>query len=415
MQRRAAMGALAIVAVVFLLGLFVILLPRPGDATPVDRVASGDSALSVALDRVERADNLAATEPDAALEYYREAWTEVAQARGTGLSAPALDELERRVRQGMDALYGAHPLEVETITELPEGADPADLVEDSRKGALYIDQSLPGIVRVNPSNGKSTEVVLEGDKAASGGNMRIGRPVQLEDGGSRVVITDDQARPWRWSPSNATGSGTLARINLQGTPTFSEDHGDVAAYTPSTGDYRLYVAEPSQNQILRFQQTLDGSAFSQPSGYLTTPSAEVEDFGQLYVDFDLYALLDGVVRRYENGRYDGVFMPEEPPDATDLRPGHDFQRMAGTYTGNSGGRLYLYDALHDRIVGFSKEDGSYVGQWSPGPDGPSMDDLRGMYVIRGKVSKKKRQETRGPDTLVWVTPEGIYRAILKTD
>jgi hypothetical protein len=414
-RRRAAMGALAIVAVVFLLGVFVILVPRGGDATPVERVASGDSALSVALDRAERADNLLATEPEAALEYYREAWTEVARARATGLSAPALDELERRVRTGMDSLYGAHTLVTETIAKLPDGADPVDLVEDSRKGALYIDRAIPGIVRVNTSNGKSNEVVLEGDKPASGGNVRIGLPTQLEDGGSHIVITDDQARPWRWSPSNATGAGTLARITLQGSPTFAEDHGDVAAYTPSTGGYRLYVADPAQNQVMRYQQTLDGSAFSEPSGYLTTPSAEVADVGQLYVDFDVYALIEDTVRRYEGGKYDGAFMLAEPRDIEDLRPGHAYVRMAGAGTANSGGNLYLYDEVHHRIVGFEKSDGSYLGQWLPGEDGPQMDDLRGMYVIPGKVVKKRRQETREPDTLVWMTPEGIYRSVLATD
>jgi hypothetical protein len=414
-HRRAAMGALAIVAVVFLLGLVVILVPRGGDAMPVERVASGDSALSVALDRTDRADNLLSTEPDAALEYYREAWAEVASARGSGLSAPALDELETRVRAGMDGLYGAHPLAPETIVELRGGADPTDLVEDSRKGALYIDRDLPGIVRVNPSNGKSTEVVLEGDKPASGGNLRIGMPMQLEDGGPHIVITDDKARPWRWSPSNSTGAGTLARLTLQGSPTFSEDHGDVAAYTPSTGGYRLYVAEPSMNQIMRYQQTLDGSAFSEPSGYLATPSSEVADFGQLYVDFDVYALIEDTVRRYHLEKYDGGFMLEEPPDAGDLRPGHDYLRIAGAGTASSGGRLYVYDDLHHRIVGFSKADGSYLGQWFPSAGDSSREDLRGMYVIPGKVVRKRKQETRGPDTLVWVTPEGMFRAVLATN
>jgi hypothetical protein len=413
-QRRAAMGALAIVGVVFLLGLFVILVPRGGDATTVDRVASGDSALSVALDRTERADNLLTTEPDAALEYYREAWAEVVRARQTGLSAPALDDLERRVRGGMDTLYGAHTLVPERLAGVPDGADPVDLVEDSRKGALYIDRSLPGVVRVNPANGKSTEVVLEGDKPSSGGDLRIGRPVQVEDGGPHVVITDDKSRPWRWSPSNGSGAGTLARVTLQGDPTFSEEHGDVAAYTPPGETYFLYVADPSQNQIVRYQPTLDGSSFT-PSGYLTTPSAEVADFSQLYVDFNVYTLIDDSVRRYERGKYDGVFAPEEPPDAGDLRPGHDYQRMAGSGTSNSEGRLYLYDARHARIVGFSKTDGSYLGQWVTGPDDASMEDLRGMYVIPGKVVKKKRQQTRQPDTLVWVTPEGVYRAVLTLD
>jgi hypothetical protein len=414
-RRRAAMGALAIVAVVFLLGAFVILVPRGGDATPPERVASGDSALSVALDRTQRADNLLATEPDAALEYYREAWAEVARARATGLSAPALDDLERRVRKGMDSLFGAHTLVTETITKLPDGADPVDLVEDSRRGALYIDRAIPGVVRVNPSNGKSTEVVLEGDKPASGGNVRMGMPTQLEDGGAHIVVTDDQARPWRWSPSNATGAGTLARITLQGSPTFAEDHGDVAAYAPSTGGYRIYVADPAQNQVMRYEQTLDGSAFSQPSGYLITPSAEVAEFGQLYVDFDVYALIEDSVRRYDRGKYDGAFLLAEPPDAEDLRPGHDWTRVAGSGTRASGGNLYLYDEVHHRIVGFEKSDGSYVGQWLPGEGDPQMDDLRGMYVIPGKVVKKRRQETREPDTLVWMTPQGIYRSVLATD
>ena len=133
--------------------------------------------------------------------------------------------------------------------------------------------------------------------------------MQIEAGGPDIVIVDDQARPWRWRPSNSAGAGTLNRLTLQGDPTFGEDHGDVAAYSPSTGGYRLYVAEPSRNQILRYQQTLDGSAFSPPSTYLATPSAEVADFGQLYVDFDVYALLDNTLRRYRLEKYDGGFSP----------------------------------------------------------------------------------------------------------
>jgi hypothetical protein len=412
-QRRAAAGALAIVAVVLLLGVIVILVPRGGDALPVERVASGDSALSVALDRTDRADNLVATEPDAALEFYREAWTEVSSARASGLSAPALDDLERRVRAGMDRLYGAHTLTPETVVEFKGDADPVDLVEDSRKGALYIDRNLPGIVRVNLANGKSTDVVLEGDKPASGGNLRIGTPLQLEDAGPHVIITDDQARPWRWSPSNAGGAGTLARVTLQGEPTFAEDHGDVAAYMPSTGGYRIYVIDPGQNQVMRYQQTLDGSSFV-GSGYLATPSSEVADFAQLYVDYDVYALIEDSVRRYHIEKYDGAFMLDEPPDAEDLRPGHEYQRMTGRGTAGTDGRLYLYDAEHGRVVGFSKADGSYVGQWAPSIDDESMEDLRGMYVIPGKVTRKKKQETREPDTLVWVTPRGVYRAVLAT-
>jgi hypothetical protein len=37
-----------------------------------------------------------------------------------------------------------------------------------------------------------------------------------------------------------------------------------------------------------------------------------------------------------------------------------------------------------------------------------MHDVRGMYVIPGKVTKKQREA----DTLVWVTPEGVYSSAL---
>jgi hypothetical protein len=409
-QRRAAIGALALVAIILLLGLFVIVVPRGGASTPVERVASGDSALTVALDRAERADNLAATEPDAALDFYREAWDEIVRARATGLAAPALDELERRVRSGLDGLYGARTPVTSKVAAMPRGADPVGLVRDPRGGAYYIDQAAEAVIRVNTENGKAAEVIHRGDAPAAGGNSTIGVPVQLEAGGPDVVVIDDEARPWRWRPSNSAGAGTLNRLTLQGSPTFGDDHGDVAAYSPNTGGYRLYVAEPSRNQIMRYQQTLDGSAFSPPSTYLATPSSEVADFGQIYVDFDVYALIDDTLRRYRLEKYDGGFALEELPDDADIRPGHDFRIVAGAGTATSGGRVYLYDALHGRVVGFGKEDGAYIGQWAPGPDEPSMADMRGMYVIPGRMEKKRRD----PDTLVWMTPQGIFSSVLAT-
>ena len=165
----------------------------------------------------------------------------------------------------------------------------------------------------------------------------------------------------------------------------------------------MYVVEPSRRQILRYQQTFDGSAFQVPSPYLVTESDEVADFRELHIDSDLYALAADGVQKYEFGRFQ-PFSLEEMPDEADLLPGHDFRLLTGTGSDSTGGLLYLYDAKWDRVVVFDKADGDYVRQWLPGPDGPSMDDMRGLVVVPG--SKKR------PDTLYWMTPEGIFDASL---
>ncbi len=409
-QRRAAMGLLALVGVVFILGLFMVFAPRGGDVTEVEQISTSDNALATALDSAERADNLITTEPASALEFYRQAWSEITRARSTGLSAPALDELETRVGDGLDTLYGMHKPDIKKITGLAEGTDPEGLVQGPNDGAIFIDRATATAVRVNIKNGKPADIVHEGDKPR-GSKQAIEEPVELTAAGPDVVIVDDKARPWRWRPSNSQGAGTLAKLTLQGSPTFAADHGDVEAFPAVSGDYRIYVVDPAMNQVMRYQQTLDRSAFSAPSSYLTSPTTEVADFDQLYIDYDVYALIDNGLRRHEFGKYDGTFALAEPPDGEDLRPGHDYQLVSGSGRQSTLGRAYLYDTKYDRIIGFNKSDGSYLGQWKPADDGGQMDDIRGMYVIEGRLNKKGTK--RGMDTLVWITPDGLYSAKLE--
>jgi hypothetical protein len=410
-RRHAAMGLLALVVLVFVVGLVLMLVPRGGDVTEIRQVAGSDSALAAAQDSVERADNLISTDEALALDFYREAWAEVSRARDTGLAAGALDTLESRVIAGLDRIYDAHTPAIKHIGTPHKGADPFDLVRESApsRGAVYIDRARGSVVRVNPKSGKKTEIIRAGDEPRTG-SKAIGVPVQLTDSNSEVIVIDDKARPWRWRPSNSAGAGTLVKLTLQGSPTFRADHGDVEAYSVGSSTYRMYVAEPSLNQIMRYQQTLDRSAFSPPSPYLASQSSEVADFDQLYIDYDVYVLIDDVVRRYKLEKYDGTFALGDLPDVGDIRPDHDYQLVAGSGSGPSNnGRLYLYDALHDRIVGFNKTDGGYIGQWAPPSGGTEMDDVRGMYVIDGDIKKGKRK----PDTLMWVTPSGVYRALLR--
>jgi hypothetical protein len=408
-RRRAAMGLLALVVVVLVAGLVLALVPRGNDVTTPRQVAGSDSALSAALDATNRADNLLATDPTTALELYREAWTEIGQASSTGLSAPALAELEDRVGSGLDQLYLTKAPKIERLATLPDGMDPAYLVQGPRNGAIFIDRASGSVYRANLKDGKIPRIVKSGQKASGG--KAIGVPVQLTNTEHEVIIVDDNARPFRWRPSNSAGAGTLTRISLRGRSGFEPDHGDVEAYDQGGNSlYRLYVAEPSLNQVLRYIQTLDGSSFDEPSELLASQASEVADFDQLYIDFDLYALFDDSLRRYSYGRYDGSFALGDLPDDGDLRPGHDYTIVDGSGTQGTLGRVYLYDAAHGRIVGFDKADGAYIGQWTPAGEGTEMDDVRGMYVVEGGLNAKGTK--RRNDTLIWITPKGIYRATL---
>jgi hypothetical protein len=399
-QRRAALAILAFVGIVLVLGLLVMLLPRGAERSP-EQVAGGDSALAVASDRALRAANLAASEPTEAIKLYREAFDEISRARAVGIRATALDQLETDVSDGLGALYGARVPDAREATAFGEGVDPVGLTRGPDGAAYYIDRQQSSVNRVDMRDGDDVEVVFRGDKAVSGGS-RIGVPEQIETGGLEVVVVDDAAKAWRWRPSDETGRGTLARLDFIGGSTWGEDHGDVETYTDPNG-YRIYVVEPSQRQILRYQPTLDQSSFMAPTDYLITESDEVAGFRQLHIDFDLWALTEEGVQKYKNGRYEGGFMLEEPPDASDLRPGHDYRLIGGTGT-DASGRLYLYDAQWSRLVVFDKATGRYLAQWVPGPDGPSMEDMRGFYV-----TPKARQR---PETVVWLTPEGIHEAQL---
>jgi hypothetical protein len=406
-RRRAAMGLLALVVVVFVVGIVLTLVPRGADVREVGQIAGSDSALGTALDAADRADNLLQTEPGTAMEYYQEAWTEIERARATGLAAAALDELEDRVRDGLDSLYNAKTVKVTRLAKLPSGLDPAYLVSDDRGGAVFLDQTDGTVYRTNLKSGDTAKIVTAGDKASGG--KTIGTPTQLSVA-DYVIVVDDKGRPFRWSPSNSAGAGTLAKINIRGRAGFESDHGDIEAYKPPVGNYRIYVAEPSLNQIMKYSQDFDGSSFAAPAPWLSSASSEVANIDQLYIDFDMYTLFDDTLRRYVAGKWDGSFALAELPDDDDLRPGHDYRMVGGSGSDSSMGRAYVYDAKHGRIIGFDKVDGSYIGQWYPQDDGKQMDDVRGMYVIAGGLNKKGTK--RKPDQIVWVTPDGIYRTTL---
>ena len=191
-------------------------------------------------------------------------------------------------------------------------------------------------------------------------------------------------------------------MRLQGKSSLPDGHGPVAAFDPQAGQYRLYAVDQEGDQILRYQQTFDGSSFQPPSPYLTRADAEVDSIDQLYLDFDLYALADGELQRYTYGRRDWMWMP------ADLG-GTDYRLLGGSGSRTNDGRLYLYDAAGTQVIGLAKVDGEVIGRWTPDAESRALEDVRGMYIVEGGLSKKGKRKN---DTLVWITPEAIHRAKL---
>ncbi len=267
-------------------------------------------------------------------------------------------------------------------------------------GAYLIDEGGGSVWRVNTGTGKAFEIVQPGDRP-QGSDDAIGRPAQLADAGEEIVIVDDDGRLWRWQQENRKAAGTLSALQLSEVSTLPRGHGPLAAYVPAVGDYRLYVVDPAADQILRYQQTFGGGAFLPPSAYIERPDAGVDAIDQLHLDFDLYALAGNEIQRYQYGRRDWMWRPQDIG-------GTDYRLLSGSGRQSTDGRLYLYDAAGERIVGLGKAGGSALARWQVG-DG-SMADVRGMYVIEGGLNK--RGERRN-DTLVWVTPSGLYQARLR--
>ncbi len=284
------------------------------------------------------------------------------------------------------------------VTSLPDGTQPTSLALGPKGDAYFIDAATGSVRLVNIKSGKVYQIVGPGDRA-DGAERAIGRPTQLTGAGAEVVIVDDSRHAWSWRPQGRKGGGTLAPLQFQEAEVLPD--GPAAAYDPQVGDYRLYVVDAAAHQIIRFQQTLGGSSFSAPSDYLVRPDAGVDDIEQLYLDFDLYALAGDEIQRYQYGRRDWMWTPQDAGAG-------DYRLLAGSGRQSSEGRLYVYDARDDRIIGVAKADGSRVASWQTG-DG-SMHDVRGMYVIEGGLNKKG---VRKHDTLVWITPSGLYQARLR--
>lgn len=402
-QRRAALAILALLAAVVTLGVIVWSLPR-GVEREITTVSAAEAAFIAAQEAAAQAADAAERGDSRAAGLYRDAWRDLRRAEAAGLPAQATAELAAQIRAGLDGQYLSRVGQTRLVVALPEGADPGGAVRGP-DGAIYtFDWTTNAVTRVDVENGVTVEIGRAGE--ASWVNMNA--ISILSSGGPDVILLDVAGEAWRWRPSNKRGRGTLAPLRIGGDVSWGDDITDVGTFLlpgQSTGGlYNLYVADPSSDQILRYNPTGDGSGFTPPTNYLVTDNPAVATFRKILVDGDIYALTDSAVLKYYGGRLQADFSLETPPDDGDLRPGHDYRLIRGT-PGRGVGSLYILDARWGRVLVFDKQTGRYQGQWSTGEGGPSMLDARGLVMVPPKRAKD-------PVIVYWVSPEGVFETRL---
>ncbi|MEO7117536.1 MAG: hypothetical protein ABIZ34_01045 [Candidatus Limnocylindrales bacterium] len=418
-QRRAAIAFLAFLTVVLALVLFLRFVPRGSESPPVEQVTSGDAALLEArnlTDTVEN-DDLIVSAPERALDLLRKAWADLKIAEEKGIPAADITPERARVSTGLDSLYGTQHLRATIVASLSSGdqpPDPEDMVLGPDGVAYVVDRSdaARNIQRVDPETGARVVVVRPGD----GGGEGIGTPRLLAVGGPDLFIIDIRGNLWRWRPSDSTGRGTLGQINVAGDVEWGTRIIDFGTFPQATGGelYNLYVVDPDGQQILKYQPTLDGSGYLEPTNYLSTDNEDVASFRQLYIDGSLFALTGDNVIRHVAGQV-RPYELDTPPDEPDLRPGHEYLAFDGTGVQDTG-RLYVWDTSHARLLIYDKSDGAFLEQWVAAP-GTDLSDVRGFYVVEDDVTPDPSPTgittpPTTPPTVVWLTSDSVMQSQL---
>jgi hypothetical protein len=415
-QRRAAVAFLGFLGVILVLGLLVFIAPR-GTETPIARVNAGEEALLSAQQLTDQVtdDSLITDDPPRALTLLQDAWEELEQAEETGVPLSDVSPIRERVAAGLDELYGTNHMAATLVARISGGGvqDPQDLVLGPDGAAYVLDQQARTVSRVDPETGATAVIVTAGDGSGEG----IGTPMMLSVGGPDLLISDIRSNLWRWRPSDDTGRGTLGPVVVSDDVAWGDDIIDINTFLlpdqAEDGLYRLYVTDPSSDQILSYQPTADGSGFSTPSDYLAAANEDLDEFRQMLIDGNLYGLTEDDVVKHLSGRVQD-FSLGVPPDGGDLRPGRDYRLFAGP-GGIGEGSLYVWDAEHSRLLVFRKSDGGFVEQWFTGARMPLLEDLRGLYVLQPAaptVAEGEDPLPAEPATAYWLTADALYRSPL---
>ena len=398
-RRRASIAAIALVAVIVVLGALVWYLGPFRTESPTNNTPDAAAALADATDKANQvfgSGDLLHTDPTTAQQLLQTAWDDLDGAKN-GVDATAWNRVETEVANGLDTLFSTTPVAGTRFYGAPAGELISGLVVGPDSAAYAIVGT--GVVRVDSSNGSVATIVQTGSGSAQG----MANPRLLATGAADLLILDSNGALWRWRPSDAQGGGTLGQINVTGDVRWGPDVVDIATFVINADQdsYRLYVPYPPEQQILRYEPTADLSGFSAPNPYFTS-NQDVSALKQLMIDGDVYAVTEPALKRYFSGA-DSGFSLDPAPDDQNMRPGHLYEMVAAT--GSKGnGDLFLWDKQWSRILVYDKVNGTYSQQYIAANGAPPFSDLAGMYIVDRGVTQ--------PPILVWARPDGLYQVAL---
>ncbi len=397
-QRRMAIALIGFLTVLLVLGVGIVIFPR-GKEDPVVLLTQGERAFGEARSGATRGLSLLVGDPVKAQEACSNAWNALTRAREGGVLAETLAPVERQITECLDTLYAVRHPRAQLLYDTSD-MEPRlkSLVQGPDRQAFFIDNDSRAVWRVTVRNGEGEPVIKEKDGRGGG----VGVPRLLATGGADLVVLDDAGNTWRWRRQDVP----LAILRMPADPVLGDDALAMEAYVTDADAnvYNLYIADPSENQIVRYSPELGGSGFTDASRYLASDNEDVEGFRDLFVDQSVFTLSsEGMVRHYSGRIQD--FELEMPPDDDDMRPGHDYR-----FVSEWDDRFYVYDAKWSRVLVFDRATGDYLEQWLTTGRVPPMEDLRGMYLVESNSGKRD-----SPPTLIWLAPDGLYQSPLVND
>jgi hypothetical protein len=405
-QRRAAVALLSLVVVVGGLGAAVFMLGGKQPTGPaIATLATAQGALAKARANIARVFgpgiDLVSTDRRLAEQLLSEAYASLESA-GKSIPASTIAPLRAKVEDGLDRLYLMHDVAASTLFQFPD--DPAVDLRAVVKGPdgepFVLDAKTKTVYRIDLEDGKASTIFREGRETRAG---TPSTPKLLAVGGRDLLMVDAKNVVWRWRPANPTGKGTITKVRVQGASEWGDDVLAIGTFIRDSEAnlYNFYVVDESQQQVLRYSPAADGGGFPQSPTRWLSAARDVSGITSLYIDGDIWLADGGEVLRVVNGNAAGW---EAATPGDEILRDEPSYRLIASGADRRTGIIYAFDDKSDRLVGLSKVNGAYTGQFRLG-DGDKWKDFRGFYIEPGIEDQ--------PSAVVWITKTGLHRAVLQ--